>query len=125
MGRKKKREVRHKGEESDMSLCLRIRFSIGSPDGFLRNFVQKNAKKFNLEGTAQFLEGSIVLVVVCGARDNVDLFVDAIHEKSDKYKIEGIELEPFLKNRDYRRAFRCMACAPRRSLSYGKDLPAF
>ena len=91
-----------------MRLCLRISFSIGLRDGFLRNFVQKEAKKCGLEGTAQFLEGEKVLVVVCGERASVHSFVDAIHEKSSKYKLNDIELEPFLKRRDYRRAFRVL-----------------
>lgn len=90
-----------------MSLCLRIRFSIGSRNGFLRNFILKEAKKFYLEGTARFL-GDGVLVIVCGKRDNIDAFVDAIHEKSGKYEIDNIELEPFLKVRDYRCAFRVL-----------------
>ena len=89
-----------------MSLCLRIRFSVGSRNGFLRNFVLKEAKRFDLEGTARFLGDEGVLVIVCGDRDGVDSFVDAIHEKSGKYEIDNIELEPFLKSRDYRSAFR-------------------
>ncbi len=89
-----------------MRLCLRIRFSIDSSDGFLRNFIQKEAKKLDLEGTARFLEDGSVFVIVCGQQDNVDSFVDIIHEKSGKYGIDNIELEPFLKSRDYRRAFR-------------------
>ena len=89
-----------------MSLCLRIRFSISSPNGFLHNVIKKEAKKLNLEGTARFQSDKEILLIVCGKRDDVDSFVDVIHEKSSKHGIDNIELEPFLKNRDYRRAFR-------------------
>lgn len=89
-----------------MSLCLRVTFSADAKEGFLRIFVLKHAKQCGVEGTARFIEEGKVLVVVCGERDKVDDFVDALHLGAVKYKIDDIQLEPFLKSRDYRGAFR-------------------
>jgi acylphosphatase len=72
----------------------------------VRLFIQKQAKDLELEGTAHFPDEKTVQMVVCGERAQVDLFVDAIHAKSTVYKIDNIELEPFLKTKDYRSSFR-------------------
>ncbi len=89
-----------------MVLCVRITFSIGAQKGFLRNFVLKHANKLELEGVAQFLESDKVQIIACGKKDIVDNFVDLIHSGTNKYKLDTIELEPFIKSKDYRGIFR-------------------
>jgi acylphosphatase len=89
-----------------MSLCLRVRFSIESSGDAVRLFIQKQAKELSIEGTAHFPDAKTVQMVVCGERAQVDSFIDALHAKSTKYKIDNIELEPFLKTKDYRSSFR-------------------
>ncbi len=89
-----------------MSLCIRIRFSMEAGSDAVRVFIQKQAKDLELEGTAHFVGDKSVNMVVCGEREQVDFFIDELHAKSAKYKIENIELEPFLKTKDYRSSFR-------------------
>ena len=90
-----------------MNKCLRITFGGDAPDSFLTSFILKHARKLELEGTAQRVElGSQVRVVVCGDRANIDLFLDLLHKGTSSFSPEDVEVEPFLKDRDYRGVFR-------------------
>ncbi len=90
-----------------MNKCLKITFSGAMPEGFLHNFIQKNAKKLNLEGTAQVVTSeNKVRIVVCGDKDEVDQFIDLLHKGSGKVILEDIQIEPFLRDKDYRGVFR-------------------
>ena len=90
-----------------MNKCLKISFGADIPDGFLRDFVQKHARTFDLEGTARvFSTQEIIIIVVCGHKDAVDDFLDILHKGSKEVFLEDIEIEPFLKDRDYRGVFR-------------------
>lgn len=90
-----------------MNKCLKITFSSSIPEGFLQDFVQTNAKKLNLEGMVQIVstENKIKLIV-CGDKDAVDQFVDLLHKGSGKTIPDDIQIEPFLKDKDYRGVFR-------------------
>ncbi|KKP35294.1 MAG: hypothetical protein UR26_C0007G0014 [candidate division TM6 bacterium GW2011_GWF2_32_72] len=89
-----------------MHKCLIITFSVLSQDDFLRGFIQKNAAKFGLEGTAQFIEDGLVKIHACGAKDEVDNFLDLLHKSAAEKGLEDIEIEPFMKDRDFRGIFR-------------------
>jgi|WetSurMetagenome_2_1015567.scaffolds.fasta_scaffold803954_1 acylphosphatase len=89
-----------------MSLCIKIKFSVEAGTDAVRVFLQKQAQAYALEGTAQFAGENSVQMVVCGEREQVDSFIDELHVKSTKFKIGHIELEPFLKTKDYRKSFR-------------------
>ncbi len=87
--------------------CLKITFGAGIPEGFLQGFVQENAKKLSLEGVVQHITTEDrIRVIVCGGKDAVDQFVDILHNGSDKVVLEDIQIEPFLKDKDYRGVFR-------------------
>ena len=91
-----------------MNKCLKITFSaVNLPENFLRAFVQKKAQKLNIEGIAQLiLSDGQVKIVACGPKEDVDAFVDDLHQGSAKTYLEDIEIEPFLKDKDYRGIFR-------------------
>ncbi len=63
-----------------MNKCLKIVFSGEFPEDFLYNVVQKYAKKLNVEGTVQYTEKNIIKIIACGAKDDVDAFVDLLHK---------------------------------------------
>ena len=88
-----------------MNKCLRITFSADFPEGFLQSFVQKHARKLDLEGVAQVMD-NMVRVVACGDKDKVDEFLDMIYKGSSNYTPDNIEVEAFLKDKDYRGVFR-------------------
>ncbi len=86
--------------------CLQISFFVKLTKNFMKDVVQENAVKFDLEGTAQVVSENEVKIVACGKKDLMDKFIDALHTFSKKYDIENIELEPFIKTKDYRGVFR-------------------
>lgn len=88
-----------------MAQCLRIRFLGNVTDAFLHNCVQKTAKKLALEGTAQ-IDNNAILIVVCGVKEAINQFVDVIHKELSKKTTEEFEIEPFIKEKDYRGVFR-------------------
>ena len=88
-----------------MNKCLRI-FCTAEPIGdILRSFIQEHARKLGLEGTAQVVEGQIK-IMVCGKKDDIDVFIDILHAGNNKFSLSEIEIEPFFKEKDYRGVFR-------------------
>jgi len=90
-----------------MKKCLKIILGIDMPEGFLHSSVQKHAREFAIEGSAQIIiTEKQVRIVACGEKDDVDDFIDTLHKDFAKAKITDVEIEPFLKDRDYRGVFR-------------------
>lgn len=88
-----------------MNKCLKINLIIQDAQGLLESFVQKNAKKYNIEGTA-FLSENIIKIIACGDSDKLDEFVDSLYKGYKDVKPSLIEVEPFLKDKEYRGIFR-------------------
>lgn len=99
-----------------MHKCLKITLTLESEarelqsngNEFLQNVVQKYARKYGLEGMAQPTSLGKIKIIVCGHKDKVDGFVDVIHKESTGQQIEDIEIEPYLKDKDYRGVFRVL-----------------
>lgn len=89
-----------------MNKCLKITFTADVSSDFLRSFVQKHARKKDIEGTAQMTDAKKVRIIACGTKDNVDAFLDIIHKGSTSFIPEDVEVEPFIKDKDYRGVFR-------------------
>lgn len=89
-----------------MNKCLKITLTLDPKEGFLQNVIQQNARKFELEGIVQALSSDKVKIIVCGEKEQVDFFVDSIHKESVETTIKDIEIEPYIKDRDYRGVFR-------------------
>ena len=90
-----------------MIQCLKITFSLESvPKNFLNERLQKAAHQFSLEGTAQVSNDNSIKIVVCGNRAAVEDFVDFIHQEVAEHLSGIIEVEPFIKQKDYRGVFR-------------------
>ena len=85
-----------------MNQCVKITLFGDCGNGFLREVVQKFARRHSLEGVAQRVEDNKAKILVCGNSLEVDKFVDQLH----KNNLDDIEMEPFLKEKDYRRIFR-------------------
>ena len=89
-----------------MKQCLKIIFSLQKKDNVLQNFVQKNARSLNLEGTVYMVSAHSVEVLICGPKEAMEEFVDLIYKGTSKIKPQEIEVEPFIKDRDFRGVFR-------------------
>jgi acylphosphatase len=91
-----------------MKKCLKITFISSKIEGFLNDFVQKNARVLHLEGTVQFIEPNEVSIIACGSKENIDTFLDIIHQGFGPHIPENVSVEPFLKEKDYRGIFRIL-----------------
>ncbi len=91
-----------------MNKCLRIKMIAQFPADLLNKFIQKQAKKCGLEGTAQIVNAKKkeVKITICGSTDGLDQFIDAIYTGIKGFELEELEIEPFLKDKDYRQVFR-------------------
>ncbi len=89
-----------------MNKCLKITFSMKPKEGFLHTVIQHHARTYELEGMVQALSSDKAKIIVCGEKEQVDLFVDALHKESVKAPIADIEIEPHVKDKDYRGVFR-------------------
>lgn len=92
--------------ERVMNKCIRISVYTHLTDDFLKNAVQKHAHKLNLEGFSQQMDENDFKIVVNGEKDHVDKFIDLLHKEFIDLDISDFEIEPFLKDRDYRGVFR-------------------
>jgi len=88
-----------------MNKCLKITLTLKPTEGFLQNVIQQNARNFGLEGIVQPFGDDKVKIIVCGEKEKVDYFVDSIHKESVQ-AVTDIEIEPYIKDRDYRGVFR-------------------
>jgi acylphosphatase len=89
-----------------MTKCLKIIFSVPLKKNFLQTVIQKMAQQQRIEGSAQVIEENKIKIMVCGPKENVDAFVDALHKEAARHEPHEIEIEPFLKDKDYRGVFR-------------------
>lgn len=89
-----------------MKKCLRITFSADLPKDFLRSVIQKHAQKIGIEGTAQLRGDGQVKVIASAEKDILEDFIDILHKELLKIDAENVEIEPFIKDRDYRGVFR-------------------
>ncbi len=77
------------------------------PAQFLKKYIQKKALQLELEGMAQVIKpASIVRIIVYGLKDDVDKFIDFLHKNPGNIVPDAIEVEPFMKESDYRGIFR-------------------
>ena len=71
-----------------------------------REFVQKQAKKIGIEGTAQNSPDGNVIIYAAASSDDLDSFIDFLYKGTSKSKVEDIIVEPLVGGRDFRRIFR-------------------
>ena len=91
-----------------MKKCLKIGFRSHVSDRGLRDSIQTAARKLGVEGTVQFIEPNEIIIIACGSNDNIDGFLDTIHQGFGAHPPEDVQIEPFLKERDYRGIFRIL-----------------
>ncbi|MBA3751445.1 acylphosphatase [Candidatus Dependentiae bacterium] len=89
-----------------MNKCLKILLTLDIKEGFLQSFIQHHARTYDLEGMAQLMGQDKLKIVVCGEKEQVDSFIDILHKESTNAGIADIEIEPYIKDKDYRGVFR-------------------
>lgn len=90
-----------------MKKCLRITFVAELPKNFLHDTIQKHAHKLNIEGTGQLVSSeNKIKIMACGEKEDIDSFLDFLHKEATQAEGEDFEVEPFLREKDYRGVFR-------------------
>lgn len=89
-----------------MKQCLKITV-LGNVQGVgYREFVQKRAEQYSIEGTIQNTEEGTVLIYVCGLSANLDKLIDVLYKGTAKSEVKDVAIEPFVKEKDFRSVFR-------------------
>lgn len=89
-----------------MKKCIKVQFYTKNPQEFLKHVIPPGVKNFRVEGIAQAIDAQTIQVFICAEQEELDNFLDLIYENIDRYTLENIEVEPFLKDRDFRGVFR-------------------
>lgn len=89
-----------------MSQCLRITCIVGRARELLYSIVSQQAEELEIEGMIVPYDDASVRVVACGSKEKIEAFLDALHKGAADDKLKSFEVEPFLKDRDYRGIFR-------------------
>lgn len=87
-----------------MNKCLKIILYISDLNNFCQETILIMARNCELEGTAQCIDKKTIKIIICGEKEQVDDFVDLLNKESES--IQDIEIEPFLRDKDYRGVFR-------------------
>ena len=89
-----------------MSQCLRITCIVGRARELLYSIVEQQAERLDLEGVILPCDDTSIRVVACGSKEKIEAFLDALYQSAADNKLSALEVEPFLKDRDYRGIFR-------------------
>ncbi len=89
-----------------MKQCLRISVYVQAYKDSFKDSIQKAAKKAGIEGTIQKVNEKEITVFACGVKTHIDVFLDELHKKVAARELEYLDIEPFLKDRDFRGVFR-------------------
>ncbi len=89
-----------------MNQCVKITLIVKTSQELLRNFIQKNAERLAIEGIGNIETTNTIKIVAHGAHDAIDEFIDALYSGYKGARPTVIEVEPFIKDRDYRGVFR-------------------
>ena len=90
-----------------MTQCLKITLVLTHTIENLLENLRTKAQSYRLEGTAQLSEQNLMLKIsVCGNGEKIDQFLDFIHQITIDCSQEGPQLEPFIRQKDYRGVFR-------------------
>ena len=89
-----------------MNQCVRVNCLIEKDKEALSRKLQEEARKLHVEGTVKLEHENIVSIVACGDKEVVQKFLDVLHQYHGEQKLLNLEIEPFLKDKDYRGVFR-------------------
>lgn len=89
-----------------MNKCLSVTLTLKSYDDDLISFIQRSAKRLKVEGTLQAVDKKTLKLVACGKSEEVDKFMDSVYSGNKSTKPSAVEVEPFLRDKDYRGVFR-------------------
>ena len=88
-----------------MKKCLKILFR-GEITDDLTKGIMKKARSMALEGDIQILDKDLIKIIAYGSKENIDKLVDMLYNFGSFNESFSVEIEPYLKDKDYRGIFR-------------------
>ena len=88
-----------------MFKCVKITCIAQSSQKLSTN-IQKQARQLQIEGILQIVDAHNIRIIASGPKEKIDLFIDALYKLGSAQKPFSLEVEPFLKDKDYRGIFR-------------------
>jgi acylphosphatase len=89
-----------------MNQCVRITLVVSACVPVFKRLIQKNAQKLAIEGVGSVSAPNALRIIAHGDHDAIDEFIDALYTGCKGIRPSLIEVEPFVKDRDYRGIFR-------------------
>lgn len=89
-----------------MKRCLKMLVNIDNWQSDWGSQIQKQAQKLEVEGMMQTVSQNELRIMICGQSEKLDEFVDYLYDFFATLQANISELEPFIKERDYRGTFR-------------------
>lgn len=89
-----------------MNRCLKMTVKMAKWDSDWSTEVQKKAKKLEIEGLMQISDDAQITIMACGKDAQLDDFIDYLYDFLLSVNAQIEELEPFIKERDFRGIFR-------------------
>jgi len=89
-----------------MNQCVKITLVVKASRDLLCNVIKKNAERLAIEGIGNAEGPDKIKIVAHGPHDAIDEFIDVLYVGYKGARPTIVEVEPFLKSRDYRGVFR-------------------
>jgi acylphosphatase len=89
-----------------MNKTVSITLTIPVTQDVLKLLVQKNALDRKLKGTAHAVDEQTIKIVVMGAVNDIDDYIDSLYEGYKKHRPLAVDVEPGHVEHDYRGTFR-------------------
>lgn len=91
-----------------MSRCLKITVRATGWQSHWHDKIADSAKRLQIEGVLQTVGADLIKIIACGTEDHLDDFLDDLYELFADSASYVEEMEPFVKDRDYRGIFRVL-----------------
>ena len=90
-----------------MKQCLKIKVCGAIQGVSYREFVQKHAQRFSIEGSVKNLDNhESVVIYACGASENLEKLIDFLYKGPPKSKVQDVQVEPLGQDKNFRNVFR-------------------
>lgn len=91
-----------------MSRCIKMTFEVKNGNERLFEEIQKKAREYQLEGFIMASSPQAIKMIACGVSADLEVFLDTVDEIIVRQGGQNVEIDPFLKDKDYRGVFRIM-----------------
>lgn len=89
-----------------MKKCVKIIIKGISDNRYMQSVILPHARESGVEGVCQKTDDQTIRIITTGSDNQIDAFLDRLHEKIVLEKNVVMEVEAFLQQTDFRGVFR-------------------